>query len=151
MDTAENKLDWLSATLMLLGVSMYFWGTAMNMVVVVANNGSMPIIEVVASSVISDHDEKARHVTTSEHSKFVLLGDRIQVDFPDVHVMWEPFLGIADKWAELTDYPPDGGTNMVSVGDLTRWIGSALFLFMIPILLVRIPFRLAQDGIRFHR
>lgn len=151
MDATESVVDRLLAITMLLGLALYFWGTALNMTVVIANNGSMHVVEEVEGSAILDYDEKARHIADASSAKLILLGDLFQVDLPDMRVQSNLFQQVIDTWGELLNYPPKGGMNLVSIGDIMRWTSSALFLFMLPFLFVRIPFRLARDGIRFRR
>ncbi len=144
-----ERLDWLLAGLMLLGLGLFFVGTSLNMLVSMANGGSMPVVDETDILVVTDG--RPRHYAEDGSANLLFLADRIVIDFPEITLpkgKTGEWIGVA---VHLVDYPIEGGTQRVSIGDLMRWIGAALFLVMIPFLLVRIPFRLARDGVRLER
>lgn len=143
-----ERLDWLLAGCMILGIALFFVGTSLNMLVLFANGGSMPVVSKADFIVVTDG--RPRHHADVGSANLLFLADHIVIDFPEIPLP----KGKTGEWigeaVHLVDYPIEGGLNIVSVGDLMRWGGVALFLLMIPLLLVRIPFRLWRDGIRFE-
>ncbi|OGZ06025.1 MAG: hypothetical protein A2762_01340 [Candidatus Lloydbacteria bacterium RIFCSPHIGHO2_01_FULL_54_11] len=138
----SKRLDWFLAFLLILGVATHALGTACNALVMAANHGLMPVVGDIGD---------AKHVTADEHTKLVFLADRFLVEHPlmDEKKLFRPVATVYKKVAKFLDLPEDG-LHLASIGDLMRWGGAALFLFMIPPVLLRIPFRLARDGIRFE-
>lgn len=131
----------------LFGLAMHFWGSALNALVIVANNGSMPVWPMPLT-------ELARgdgwFDATTQVANLHILGDWLWLGLPDVQVRSELLQGAIEAWARIVDYPLKRGIYAASVGDILFWSGFALFLLTIPPLLARIPFRLASDGIEFR-
>lgn len=150
MKSFRDTFDQMLMMVFLLGVVLHFWGSTLNAVVLVANNGSMPVWEIGPLEEIPN-GEVRWHDATKRESKLALLNDRIHIDLHDVRIQWKPFRITVETWAKFFNCPLKQGRYMASVGDLMFWAGSVLFLLMLPPILVRIPFRLARDGIRFRR
>jgi hypothetical protein len=125
--------------LILIGVSLNYWGTVANAVVLFENGGIMPIVTGGEKNYILLNDGSRREFM--EEGKLLFLADRFLIDFP----VWENSIpdGMAGKaiqtWITYLDYPIEGGTNIVSAGDIMRWAGSALFLLLLPLLIFAIP------------
>jgi hypothetical protein len=139
------------AVLVVIGIAMHFWGVALNAAVMLANGGSMPVIGLTAMDLVMNDDGLKRRAVFDGNAKYPLLADRLRIDLPDIAVTGKAPGKIVSKWAELLDYPLEAGEYIASIGDILRWLGSALFLVMLPVLIVRIPFRLRQDRIELRR
>ena len=148
MNARIDVLDRLIVITALFGLSMHFWGSAMNALVIVANNGSMPVWPMPLTEVSSG---AGWFDATNQTVNLSLLGDWMWLGLPDVWVRWELLQEAIESWAGIVNYPLKRGIYAASIGDMLFWSGSLLFLLVIPPLLTRIPFRLAQDGIRFQR
>ncbi len=142
-----ERLDWFLAGLMLLGIALFFVGTSLNMLVVVANGGSMPVVDY--HDILVSTDSRPRHYAEDGDANLLFLADRFEIDFPEITLPDGKAGKVIGEAVHLVDYPIAGGPHRASVGDLMRWAGAALFLLMLPPVLVRIPFRLFRDGIRF--
>jgi hypothetical protein len=142
-----QRFDWLCVSLVLLGIALSFGGISLNGLVRIANGGSMPIIG--EPDVLVNVDERQRHYVKEGDGKLLFLADCIRINFPEVRLPDKKSWAKLYEFAKLLDYPLEGGPNLVSIGDLMRWIGAVLLLLIIPLILLRIPFRLVRDGIRF--
>ncbi len=149
-----ERFDWLLFLLMITSISLYFWGTALNGIVMLVNNGSMPVN--LGPRVFFSTGNPPRHSAKEGSARLLFLADIIEVDFPEIKT---PKGKLGDGFREvarLMDYPLEGsasfgGVHYVSIGDLMRWVSVPLFGFTIFPLLLRIPFRLLCDGIRYVR
>lgn len=140
----KEQFDWFLVLFGIFGIAMYFWGTTLNGIVSIANNGSMPIDG--EPDVFVSHNEIPRHFAKEGGSaKLLFLSDRIRVDFPEVKIPKGKLGEVFQEIAVLLDYPLEGGLHRISIGDMLRWVGATLFFFFTFLLLVRIPFRLAYD------
>lgn len=137
------RLDWTLIILLVLGVATHFLGTGLNALVRSANHGLMPVVGDVGGD---------GYITADEHTKFVWLADRYLIVHPliDEQKLPRPVAKIYRAIAKYLELPKEG-LYLASIGDLMRWSGAALFLVMIPPVLLRIPPRLLRDGIRFVR
>lgn len=139
-----RRLDRLLIFLLVLGFLVHSWGWAFNEMAKFANDGRMPTI-----GEVPDED----HAPVDENTKFwiVWLADKFEVHHPllDEQKLSAPIAFVYRQYEKYLVLPKDG-LRLASIGDMMRWSGAALFLFMIPPVLVRIPFRLWRDGIRFR-
>ena len=139
--------DWLIAFLLIFGVAVYAIGWSLNALVLTVNHWSMPICG--EPDVLVNTDVKKRHYAKEGSAELLFLADCIRIDFPKIPIRRSKLLKPYYAFAVWLDYPLEGGPNMFSVGDLMRWVGAGLFLLMIPLILLRIPFRLARDGMAY--
>ncbi|OGZ06056.1 MAG: hypothetical protein A2845_01420 [Candidatus Lloydbacteria bacterium RIFCSPHIGHO2_01_FULL_49_22] len=136
-------VDTMLALLVVTGLALNAWGIVMNGVVVEVNDGVMPVISETPGFIMTNYGTPRKFVSDG---KLLFLADHIRVDFPD----WEKYIpegapGIAIRWwGKWLDYPFEGGVNLVSIGDICRWMGSLLFLLgnilLIPCILRRLFF-----------
>lgn len=145
-----NKTDVLDRFILiaaLLGLALHFWGSALNSLVIVANNGSMPVWPMPLTELASGD---GWFDATKQVANLHILGDWLWLGLPDVQVRSELLQQALEAWAGIVDYPLKRGIYAASIGDVLFWSGFALFLLSIPPLLVRIPFRIARDGLQFR-
>lgn len=134
-------VDTALTLLVVIGLALNAWGIVMNGVVIEANNGVMPVIVEIPGIIITNTGTPREFV---DDGKLLLLADRVRIDFPD----WEDKIphGAAGStirwWGKWLAYPFEGGVNIVSIGDLSRWTGTILFLLgnalLIPLVLRRL-------------
>ena len=139
--TTMGLVDMTLTLLVIIGLALNAWGIVMNGAVVEANNGVMPVIVEIPGIITTNTGTPREFV---DDGKLLLLADRVRIDFPD----WEGKIphGAAGSairwWGKWLDYPFEGGVNIVSVGDLSRWTGTILFLLgnalLIPLVLRRL-------------
>ena len=142
-----GRFDRLLVFCMILGIGMSYWGISLNGMVIAANNGSMPITS--EPDVLVNTDGVARHYAKEGSAELLILADRTRIYFEEIKTREGWLWGRFNEWARWVKYPIEGGLNMVSIGDILHWAGSALYLLIIPLLCLRIPFRLTRDGIRY--
>lgn len=147
----HERLDLSLALAMMNAIALFFWGTAFNAAVVIANGGSMPVTHDDIIINIVSSDGRARHSARENEARLTYLTDRLTIRFPAVTIPDNSAGDVLHTVAKLVDYPVEGGLNIVSVGDLLRWMGTGLGLIMLPLLLIRILFRLPKERIRFER
>ena len=136
------------ALFVMFGFSLNFWGIDANGIVTLANNNTMQVISDKFDLFIPQAGTERAYV---EDGKLLFLSDRIRIHFTDIqdHIP-SGFAGKAARWwIKHLDFPSEGGLNIVSIGDLMRWVGTLLFLPLLPLLVVLIPFR-ARANIRRH-
>ncbi|GEM_PF-5096899 len=133
--TRWGYIDTAMVLLVLIGLALNAWGIVMNGVVVIVNNDVMPVITDKPIIILTDYGTPRKFVPDG---KLLMLADRIIFDFP----VWNGYVpdGISGKiihwWGKYLDYPLEGGLNIVSIGDICRWIGSILFLLVTPIIIL---------------
>ena len=143
-ETALGRLSLKVVFVVLLGVALNYWGIASNAFVVQMNNGAMPVLlndDGLLVTMITEDHEMTRHI--ARDGNFMLLADRFRIEFPSIKDRIPGgMLGNAIHWwANYLLYPIEYGVYFVSIGDLMRWLGSALFLVATPVLVLLIPFQ----------
>lgn len=141
--TMWGLVDTILTLLVVVGLALNAWGIVMNAVVVEANDGVMPVIFDQPALITTDYGTPRRFV---HDGKLLFLADTIAINFPNLEkyipegrsgnpITW---------WGKWLDYPFEGGLNLVSIGDISRWVGSLLFLtgnmLLIPCILRRLFF-----------
>ena len=124
----------------LFGFSLNFWGINANGLVVLSNDNIMPVVTDHKAMIIPGEGTPRLFVPDGN---FLLLADRIPINFPSIEDrVPSGFVGkIFHWWSKHLDFPSEGGLNLVSIGDLMRWVGTILFLPLLPILVILIPIR----------
>jgi hypothetical protein len=135
-------LDKTLIILILLGIFIYCLGTFSNYLVITTNNGKFPAViyenELLEKTII--------HQIKNDNHNLIFLSDIFRIHFPIINEPDDFYLKSIFLWYKKNlDYPFEGGLNIVSIGDILRWIGSALFLFLLGPLIIRIPFRYIED------
>ncbi len=134
------------ALFVMFGFSLNFWGINANGIVTLANNQTMPVVNDKFDLIMPQAGTERAYV---EDGKLLFLADRIRIHFSAIEDQIPS--GVAGKaarwWIKHLDYPAEGGLNIVSVGDLMRWVGTLLFLPLLPLLVILIPFR-ARANVR---
>lgn len=122
-----GAIDTLIVSLVIIGLGLHAWGIVMNAVVVIANNGIMPVVY--NEPLLLIPEPGIIHQQMSNGS-MLLLSDWIRIDFPDwqKHIPTGTTGAAIHWWGKFLNYPFAGGVNFVSIGDLSRWAGSLLFL-----------------------
>ncbi|OGZ19359.1 MAG: hypothetical protein A2494_02555 [Candidatus Lloydbacteria bacterium RIFOXYC12_FULL_46_25] len=130
-----GKLDLTITLFLILGLALNSWGIVFNAVTVMANDDTMPVIT--TKHVVLLENEGVPRILTNK-GNLLLLADRIEIDFPDIerHIPRGHTGKAVRWWGKWLNYPFEGGKNFVSCGDLMRWSGSALFLIMIPLIIL---------------
>ncbi len=139
--TKWGFVDTALTLLVVIGLALNAWGVVMNGIVVEVNDGVMPVIVDIPGIITTNAGTPRQFV---DDGKLLILADRVRIDFPN----WEDeiprgAIGSAIRWwGKWLDYPFEGGVNIVSIGDLCRWLGTVLFLLsnalLIPLILRRI-------------
>lgn len=139
-----GKLKLVLTYVVLLGITLNFWGITLNAVVVMANNNIMPVISEHEDVIVGNVGTERQFITDG---KLMFLSDRHRIVFPEIEDVI-PTKGIGKPirwWAKQLDYPIEGGISIVSVGDLMRWSGTILFLSLISLLILSIPNHAAMN------
>ena len=139
-----HKLGYGLALIVILGLALNFWGVVLNQSALLLNDNKMPVAESVFIQ-IADND-KIVHKSVDENTRGYILIDWIPIRFSEINRPQNEILNFVYKVYEVyLNYPVEGGLNLVSIGDLMRWIGATLFLlFLIPLILT-IPFTYLED------
>lgn len=133
------KLGYGLALIVILGLALNFWGAVLNQSALLLNDNKMPVAESVFIQ-IADND-KIVHKSASETTSGYILIDWIPIHFSEIKQPENSFLSFVHHvYAVYLNYPVEGGLNMVSIGDLMRWIGATLFLLFLVPLILTIPF-----------
>lgn len=135
------RLDYVIILLMLIGFSFNYLGTSLNHFAVIQNNGEMPVI---SNEMIVDDVGPIKHKLVEYDARVPWLVDRFEIKFSIVKLPDSYASNAINWWGRWANYPIEGGLNVVSIGDIFKWFGSALFLlFLIP-LIIRIPFQFVK-------
>ena len=142
----QSRTDLMVTLVLILGLALNAWGIVFNGAVVITNNDTMPVVTE-RPIVLLENSGVPR--TLISEGNLLLLADRIRINFPDIRTSVPGgYLGKSVRWwSKWLDYPLEGGLNMVSIGDLMRWSGTAVFLLLIPVILVRITWRLLSGDL----
>lgn len=145
-----EQADLTITLIVIIGLGAYYWGIAFNALIVTLNDGTMPVISERPGIIVNDSGVLRQFADND--SKLLFLADRFRIDFPAIETRIPK--GVAGDafrfWATYTDYPVEGGVNIVSIGDMLHWGGSALFLFGLPLLFCRIPFHARKRITKRH-
>lgn len=142
MSDRFHSFDSVLIFFILAGVLAYLLGTGMNALVLHSNNGVMPS-EAPEMSLLEPEKGFPRGYATKE-TRYRFLGDTALIDFENIdNALPANALGRSVLWwGRVLDYPLEGGMNFISLGDMLRFGGSALFLLLLPVLLIRLLCRL---------
>ena len=136
------------ALFVMFGFSLNFWGINANGIVTIANNQTMPVVSEKFDLIMPQSGTERAYL---EDGRLLLLADRFRIDFPQIedHIPSGPFGRALHWWITHLNYPAEGGLNIVSIGDVMRWVGTILFLPLLPLLVILIPFR-ARANMRMY-
>ena len=134
----EHFDHWL-LILALFCISLNYFGHVFNVIAITHNGGQMPVINRQSlQGGMNNMDLVIKH-NQNPNVNIPWLVDRFEINFPIINVAEDTALGTAfHYWESKTNYPIEGGINIVSIGDLMRWVGTALFPFLFIIILIRL-------------
>lgn len=159
--TRWGKLDLLVTMLFVIGLALNAWGVVANGLVCEMNGGVMPVFMTDSPLAVLAEEDRHNHRIVDEGQmipasdrlgqeiRLAALSDWIKIDFPDLTAsVPKDHLGkMVRWWAKWLDYPLEGGVNMVSIGDLMRWSGTACFLLLFVLLIPLIVRRIASGDV----
>ncbi len=125
-----SLLDKILILSLFIAINLPIIGAICNVTVVSVNNG-MPV----AHHSIQPSGPHNHHTLTSD-SKLTFLADIFIVDFPVIENK------LAKHWGINVNYPIEGGLNAISIGDIFIWLGTALTVILLPLILLRLTFLL---------
>ena len=131
-----KKVDVILVIGVFFGVLICWSGIISNRLTLHLNDGKFPVVLSEGQYIIPT--ERNIHVEAEASSKAVIFSDWIRMDFKEINSN----NAIFKWWAKGLNYPIEGGLNIVSIGDLMMWFGSATFLIFLGPLIIRILFRL---------
>ncbi len=136
------------ALFVMFGFSLNFWGINANGIVTLANDQTMPVISDKLDVILPQAGTERAYLPQGE---LLFLADRIRIHFVAIEDrIPNGIVGKAARWwITHLDFPAEGGLNIVSIGDIMRWVGTLLFLPLLPFLVILIPFR-ARSNMRTY-
>jgi len=124
------NLDKYLVFVLLFSILLPVFGAISN-VTVVSVNGGMPV-----DHPAIDASDRFNHHTLTDDSKLTFLADIFIVDFPIIEHK------LVKRWGLNVNYPVEGGLNAISIGDIFIWLGTALTMVLLPLILLRLAFLL---------
>lgn len=131
-----RKIDVILVIGVFFGVLICWTGILANKLTLHLNDGKFPVVISETEYIVPT--ERNTHVEATSKSKAVIFSDWIRLDFPEINN--DNF--VFKWWAKGLNYPIEGGLNIVSIGDVMMWFGSAMFLVFLGPLILRIIVRI---------
>lgn len=138
--TRGEKVDRLLLMLVTFGLTLLGFGTAFNAAVLIANDGEMPLVMNVGKQ---EEVMLGSSIMPASHSpaRLLWLADRFHLRYPQIDVPQGKIFAPVRWWLKTLKYPTDDMIRSASVGDFMNDAGSIIFLLLLPVLIMRILFR----------
>jgi hypothetical protein len=131
----QSKLNYIITFIFVFGLLLHFWGIVFNQAAVILNDGKMPVAIFYVDESLDD--KVIKHKSTDETTNVKFLTDWIQIRFPEIKRPDNQLKYVYDFYGVILNYPVEGGLNMVSIGDIMRWVGTTVFLlFLLPLIIM---------------